>query len=76
IAGAGLKKFLGVVSGTNLAGQDINFFLIGMISSAIFGYLTIKYFIKYLSAKTLCPFIVYRVILGLILIALSLTTIY
>ncbi|MDP2632544.1 MAG: undecaprenyl-diphosphate phosphatase, partial [Candidatus Curtissbacteria bacterium] len=47
IAGAGLKKFLGVVSGTNLAGQDINFFLIGMISSAIFGYLTIKYFIKY-----------------------------
>ncbi|OGD87066.1 undecaprenyl-diphosphatase UppP [Candidatus Curtissbacteria bacterium RIFCSPHIGHO2_01_FULL_41_11] len=76
IAGAGLKKFLEVITSSNLTSQDFNFFIVGMASSAIFGYLTIKYFIKYLSSKTLYPFVAYRIILGLILLASSLTTIY
>lgn len=68
IAAAGTKKFLeAATSTTSLA--DLNFFIIGMLSSAIFGYLTIKYFLKYLSTKTLYPFVIYRVILGLLLIA-------
>ncbi len=67
ILGAGLKKFLGVVtSGVN--SSEINFFVIGIISSAIFGYLTIKYFLRYLSTKTLYPFIIYRIVLGLVLL--------
>ncbi len=69
IAGAGAKKFF--ETSTNLPASDIGFFLIGMLSSAIFGYLTIKYFLKYLSTKTLYPFVIYRVILGLLLIFLS-----
>ncbi len=69
VAAAGLKKFFEVISVQKFAPGDLNFFLLGITSSAIFGYLTIKYFLKYLSTKTLYPFVVYRVILGLILLA-------
>lgn len=69
IAGAGTKKFFEAISQNPLNSQEFNFFAVGIISSAIFGYLTIKYFLKYLSTKTLYPFVIYRVILGFILIA-------
>lgn len=68
IAGAGSKNFLDVIVQGNLTSNDFNFFIVGIISSAIFGYLTIKYFLKYLQTNTLYPFIIYRVVLGLILI--------
>lgn len=70
IAGAGSKKFLDVALRENLTSSDLKFFIIGIISSAIFGYLTIKYFLKYLQTNTLYPFIVYRIALGAILIFL------
>ena len=72
IAAAGLKKFFEVISAQQFGSGDLNFFLVGMISSAIFGYLTIKYFLKYLSTKTLYPFVTYRIILGLILLIAAL----
>lgn len=68
IAGAGSKKFLDVALRENLTSSDLNFFTIGIISSAIFGYLTIKYFLKYLQTNTLYPFIVYRIALGAALV--------
>lgn len=68
IAAAGSKKFLEALNKPGISSADINFFLVGIISSAVAGYLTIKYFLKYLSSKTLYPFIIYRVLLGLILI--------
>ena len=63
IAGAGLKKFL-EASSSNISAPDFNFFLVGIISSAIFGFLTIKYFLKYLQNNTLIPFVIYRLVLG------------
>lgn len=67
IAAAGLKKFSEVLTADTETAK-INFFIIGVSSSAIFGYLTIKYFLKYLSTQTLYPFVIYRVALGLILL--------
>lgn len=72
IAGAGAKKFLEVLNSPSINTADFNFFLIGILSSAFFGYLTIKYFLRYLSTRTLYPFVIYRVLLGLILIISSL----
>lgn len=69
VAGAGLKKFLESINAFGTNSAEIGFFAIGMISSAIFGYLTIKYFLKYLTTQTLYPFVIYRIILGVILIA-------
>lgn len=67
IAGAGLKKFLEIPS-SSLSGSEINFILIGMISSAIFGFITIKYFLKFLQNNSLIPFVYYRIILGALLL--------
>lgn len=67
IAGAGLRKFSEVAS-SNLSVNDFNFFIIGILSSAVFGFLTIKYFLKYLSSKNLYPFIIYRLAVGIILL--------
>lgn len=68
IAGAGTKKFLEAIWANPLNSQEFNFFAVGIISSAVFGYFTIKYFLRYLSTRTLYPFVIYRVILGLLLI--------
>lgn len=67
IIGAGLKKILEVSYG-NLIPSDYNFFIAGIISSAIFGFITIKYFLKFLQSNSLIPFAYYRVALGLLLL--------
>ncbi|MCR4324979.1 MAG: undecaprenyl-diphosphatase UppP [Candidatus Curtissbacteria bacterium] len=68
IAGAGLMKFFKATSDFGVNSSEFAFFMAGMTSAAIFGYLTIKYFLKYLATNTLYPFVYYRVILGLILL--------
>jgi undecaprenyl-diphosphatase len=45
--------------------------LIGIIVSALVGYATIAWLIRYLQANSLKPFIVYRVVAGIVLIALA-----
>lgn len=67
IAGAGLKKFSEVIF-LKPANYDIGIFVLGILSSALFGYLTIKYFIIYLTTKNLYPFIFYRLAVGIILL--------
>lgn len=68
IAAAGLKKFLETVTSPQISSSDFNFFAVGVISSAVFGYLTIKYFLRYLATNTMYPFVFYRIVLGLTLI--------
>ncbi|MBI4037655.1 undecaprenyl-diphosphate phosphatase [Candidatus Curtissbacteria bacterium] len=71
IAGAGTKKFLEVLT-ADATGSSLGIFVIGISSSGIFGYLTIKYFLKYVSKNSLALFIIYRLILGFVLIVLAL----
>lgn len=54
-------------------GRDgISVFLIGVVSSAIVGYLAVKYLIKFLQKNTLDVFVYYRLILGLLVLGLML----
>lgn len=69
IAGAGSKKFLEVITSGSINSQDASFFVVGIISSAIFGYLTIKYFLKFITTHSLTPFIIYRLLLAVALLA-------
>jgi undecaprenyl-diphosphatase len=46
-------------------------FVVGMIVSAIVGYATIAWFIRYLGTKTLTVFIAYRIILGIAILLLG-----
>jgi undecaprenyl-diphosphatase len=47
-------------------------FLVGVIVSAVVGYATIAWLIRYLQANTLKVFIVYRIVAGIIVIGLAL----
>jgi undecaprenyl-diphosphatase len=73
IAGAGLKQLASVVrdfaDGT-LHGEDAVFFATGFICSAVVGWFTIRFLLRYLTTNSLRAFVVYRVGLGLAVIAI------
>ncbi len=68
ILGAGIKEFPSLLNN----GLDMNIF-VGVLVSAISGYLAIKYMLKYLENRNYNIFVGYRVLLSLIIIVLFLT---
>jgi undecaprenyl-diphosphatase len=46
-------------------------FLVGIAVSAVVGYVTIAWFIRYLTVKTMTVFVVYRILLGLLVLGLG-----
>lgn len=70
IAGAALLKLHHVMKEGLPPGMATGF-VVGMIVSAIVGYATIAWFIRYLGMKTLKVFIVYRIILGVAILLLG-----
>jgi undecaprenyl-diphosphatase len=46
-------------------------FLVGIIVSAIVGYITITWLLRYLQSNSLRAFIIYRIVLGIVVIALA-----
>lgn len=60
---AGLKEGLDV-SATGINSEETQLFAIGLITSAIVGYLTIKYFIRYVAHHRLTIFAYYRLIVA------------
>ena len=74
IAGAGGKKLIETIqmfSSGGISDSEFWFFAFGIISATFFGYITIKYFMQYISNHTLYPFIMYRIILGFVVIVAS-----
>lgn len=67
IAGAGLKKGYDLfILGIPLA--EIPVFVVGMVSAAIVGNLTIRFLLRFLQNRSLLVFAVYRVILAIIIL--------
>lgn len=58
---------------TGLTPADAQLFAVGMIASALVGYLTIKYFLRYLAAHRLDVFAYYRLALAAAVVAWSFT---
>ena len=52
--------------------QDINYLIIGAMISALSAYACIHYFLKLIEKMSMMPFVVYRMILGAVLIAMFL----
>jgi len=72
VAGAGLKKVYDVVKEARnglLGREDLQFFLVGFVLAAVVGYLTIRFMLAYLRGHSLYAFVVYRVALGVIVLA-------
>jgi undecaprenyl-diphosphatase len=67
VVGAGLLKI------SHLSSRDINLpFVVGVITSAVVGFLVIGYFLRWLRNNSFAPFVWYRLILGLGVIMLFL----
>jgi undecaprenyl-diphosphatase len=71
IAGAAAKKFLDVRHEGGIPADMHMPFLVGMIASAVVGGLTIQFFLDYLRSRSLAFFVWYRVVFGIIVIALA-----
>ena len=63
----GLHSVLGEFS--HLPGGALHIFAVGFLAAAASGYLCVRYFLRYLQTGSLAPFVVYRVLLGLGLLA-------
>jgi undecaprenyl-diphosphatase len=70
IAGAALLKLHHVMKEGLPPGMATGF-AVGMVVSAVVGYLTIAWFIRYLQTKTLTVFIVYRILFGILVLLLG-----
>ena len=70
IAGAALLKAHELQKEGLPAGMHAPF-LVGIIVSAIVGYITITWLLRYLQTNSLRAFIIYRIVLGIVVIALA-----
>ncbi len=70
IAGAAVKEGLGVVADGLPPGLELAF-LVGIVVSTVSGYLCIAMFLRFLQFGTFKIFVYYRVILGIIVLALA-----
>jgi len=71
ILGAGLYKLRHVFAG-GMAVNELQIFFVGMLSSALVGFLAIKYLLKYLQSHTFYVFVWYRIFFGSLILAVVL----
>jgi undecaprenyl-diphosphatase len=72
VLGAGLKKLYDVVQEGGIPGDQMLGFAVGFLAAAVSGFVCIAFLLRYLQRNTTLPFIVYRVVLGLLLLGLVL----
>lgn len=74
ILGAGLKAFLDAMEQGGIPAEMHQAFVVGVVASAVFGYAVIAFFLRYLQRATLRVFVYYRVILGIVVLAVTFLT--
>lgn len=73
IAGAALKELMLLLRVQAIDGEAVWVFAAGAASAAVVGFLCIKYFLRYVQTRSLLPFVVYRLLLGVIIIIYAYT---
>ncbi len=71
IAAASFKQFIDAARSEAFSSQ-IGLYLVGLITAAVVGYAAIAFFLKFLKTNSLIPFVLYRTLLGIVLILSSL----
>lgn len=74
IGGAGAKQLLDIMQEFRegkLRTEDAAFFLTGFVMSALIGYISIAFLMRFISTNTLRPFACYRIALGLAVFAVA-----
>jgi undecaprenyl-diphosphatase len=70
IAGAGGKQLFDLLRDGSGAAGGIDVYLAGLVTAAIVGYAAVAFLMRYLRTNSLMIFVAYRVVLGLIVLAL------
>lgn len=70
IAGAALKEGVGLLK-TGLAPGERMPFAVGVVTSALFGYLCIKFLLAYLRTRSVNVFVWYRLVFAAVIVALA-----
>lgn len=73
LTGAALKEWLDLEAAGGIQPEMRAAFLVGVAASALTGWLVIAFFLRFLRRHTLRFFVYYRVVFGIIVIALALT---
>jgi len=71
IALAGGKQVFDIVTGADDAGRDYAVYGVGLLTAAVVGYAAIAFLLRFLRVRSLAAFIVYRVGLGALVLALA-----
>jgi undecaprenyl-diphosphatase len=72
VLGAGLKKIYDALNdpAATITSDQWPAYIVGFLAAAISGFLCIYFLLRYLQRNSTLPFIVYRVLLGIVLIVL------
>lgn len=69
VGGVAAYSLLDVIAERNAFGADSFLILgVGLAAAALSGYLCIRYFLRYLQTRSLAPFVIYRLIVGIALL--------
>jgi undecaprenyl-diphosphatase len=70
IAGAGGKQIFDTLRDSESAAGSLDVYLVGLVSAGAVGYLAVAFLLRYLRSNSLLGFVVYRIVLGLVVLAL------
>lgn len=73
IAGAGLYKAVDVITGRGIPSEFVDAFVWGSVAAAVSGFVAIHWLLRYLRTHTFTPFVVYRVVVGVVVIVVFAT---
>ena len=69
IFGSGLYEFKGLID-NGISNETFSILAVGIISSFISGYFTIKFFLRFIQNNGTLLFVIYRIILGTLILTL------
>ncbi len=72
IFGAGVKKLYDTLQAGGIPSGETSSFIIGFLVAAVSGYATIYFLLRFLQRNSTMPFIVYRIVVGVLLMGLVL----
>lgn len=73
IAGAGGKQIFDLIRNGSSSRSGLEVYVVGLVTAAVVGYLAVAFLMQYLRGNSLMSFVIYRVVLGSLVLALVAT---
>jgi undecaprenyl-diphosphatase len=73
VLGAGVKKLYDVSQAGGIPADQVAGFIVGFLAAAVSGFVCIAFLLRYLQRNSTLPFIIYRLLVGILLLSLVFT---